>query len=276
MIQSMTGYGKAEKQTEYGTVKAELRSLNGKFFDLNLRISPLLREKESALRALLSEKLQRGKIDFILTVENADSAPNSINIPLAKNYYLQLKSLAKDLKLDKKNLLPQILQMPDIIGSAKSELTEALWNKVEAVVSLAADDIIQFREREGKELQNALAGHISLIMQYLTAIEPYEKERIQKVRENLVTDMQQVKDKIDVDANRFEQELIYYLERMDFTEEKVRLSSHCDFFMKTMNEATSGGRKLSFISQEMGTGNQYAGQQSQSCGNSKVGRDDEG
>lgn len=252
MIQSMTGYGKAEKLTDLGTVKAELRSLNGKFFDLNLRIPPSVREKESVLRNILSEKLERGKIDFILTLGNSDSSAGTINVPLAKTYYAQLRSLAKDLNLEKKNLMPQILQMPDVMGSAKTELNDSFWKEIETVVSQAAEDLVHFRMREGGELQTALSNHVSFILQYLAAVQPYESERIQNIRNNLLNSLQQVKDKPEVDANRLEQELIYYLERMDFTEEKVRLTSHCDFFLKTMSEMKSNGRRLSFISQEMG------------------------
>ncbi|HYV94823.1 MAG TPA: YicC/YloC family endoribonuclease [Chitinophagales bacterium] len=252
MIQSMTGYGKAESIKQGRVIKAEVRSLNNRYFDLNLRTSSSLRDKEPEIRNLLNETLQRGKVDVFIAVENGEGEKASINKDLFRKYYAELKLLAKELDAGKKELLSLVMQMPEVMGSQKTEAEEENWEDVKETLLLAVKDLIQFRMREGKELEGAFAKHVDAILELMKQSEQFEPERREQIRSRLQTQLQELISKDGYDKNRFEQELIYYIERLDFTEEKVRLRSHCDFFLKTLDDKESNGRRLGFISQEMG------------------------
>jgi len=248
----MTGYGKAEKNSNGVIVKAELRSLNNRYLDLNLRLAPILREKENEIRNLLTEKLIRGKVDVVIMVQTEGGSKQIINSELAKKYYESLKSLAKDLGAEKKNLLSLVMQIPEVLSTEKNESSEEEWGIAKLVLALAVNDLIQYRMNEGKAMDESLRQNVQRINELLAETEHFERDRIANIKLRLI---EQVKENLaseNYDRNRLEQELIYYLERMDFSEEKVRLRSHCEFFLKTLGEPESNGRRLSFISQEMG------------------------
>jgi uncharacterized protein (TIGR00255 family) len=236
MIQSMTGYGKAEKSQEGKSLKAEIRSLNSKFLDLNLRLPYSFKDKEIEVRNLVTEKVQRGKVDLFIIVENGAAEKNiSFNRELAKRYYNELKSLAKELDAEKKNLLQIVMQIPDVVTPEKSEVTNEEWNELLMIINSAVDDLNEFRKREGAELEKALREHVTAVLSLLHRIEEFEKERMEAVKKRLRNQLTELVSTEEYDRNRFEQELIYHMERIDFTEEKVRLRSHCEFFRKNDN-----------------------------------------
>jgi uncharacterized protein (TIGR00255 family) len=252
MILSMTGYGKAEKNSNGILIKAELRSLNSRYLDLNLRLASALREKENEVRTIIGEKLVRGKVDVQIIIQNDSESKPAINAEAAKKYYEALKSLAKDLGAEKKNLLSLVMQMPEVMSVDKTETGEEEWNQAKLVLSLALNDLIHFRMNEGKAMEQSLKLNIEKIFSLMQETIPFEQDRIGSIKSRLADQLKENISVEDYDRNRLEQELIYYLERMDFSEEKVRLKSHCDFFLKTLNEQDSNGRRLNFISQEMG------------------------
>lgn len=249
----MTGYGKAQSPANGYTIKAEIRSLNSKFLDINLRLPFSLKEKEMEVRNLISEKLQRGKIDVFISIEAAGEDQDvSINRKLLSKYYDELTALARQYKSGKKNLFRMALQMPDVIGSKNNTLSDEDLSTMLQVMREALDDLRGFRARDGEGLEKIFTDTISGILALVTQVESFEKERIEVIKDRLRNQLTELTAGVDFDRNRFEQELIYYLERMDFTEEKVRLKSHCDYFLKVLQEQDSNGRKLNFIAQEMG------------------------
>lgn len=248
----MTGFGKEEASIKNKRVSVEIRSLNSKGLDVNTRMPNMYREKELSLRNLLSEKLERGKIDFSITVESSEGAKGTqINKMVVKNYHSQLRSIAKELKTESNDLLEIIMRLPEVMKSEKEEFNEAEWKQILKLIDLAVKKLDVFRAREGKVLENDLRKRIELILQSLLVVEENDNERIIAIREKIRKGIEELVEKDKVDNNRFEQELIYYIEKLDITEEKVRLKTHCDFFLKTMNE-NSPGKKLGFISQEIG------------------------
>lgn len=253
MIQSMTGYGKAQLTLNGTTLKAEIRSLNSKFLDINLRLPFSLKDKEIEVRNLVTEKLHRGKIDLFISVETTGDDKNvSINKELFIRYYEELKTLSKQLKADKKNLLQMVIQLPEVINTDKTNYSEEDLAPMLEVLRDAVEDLRLFRIKDGEGLEQIFTGNVSTILSLLEQVEAFEKERLESIKSRLRNQLTELVSSEEYDRNRFEQELIYYLERMDFTEEKVRLRSHCDYFLKVMKENDSNGRKLNFISQEMG------------------------
>lgn len=253
MIQSMTGYGKAQLTINGVTLKAEIRSLNSKFLDINLRLPFSFKDKEIEIRNLVTEKLHRGKIDLFISIESADDGKNiSINKALFVRYYEELKALSRELKADKKNLLQIVMQLPEVINTDKVNYKEEDLAPVMEVLLEAVEDLRFFRIKDGEGLEQIFDGNVSTILSLLEQAEAFEKERVESIRSRLRNQLMELVSPEEYDRNRFEQELIYYLERMDFTEEKARLRSHCDYFLKVMKENDSNGRKLNFISQEMG------------------------
>ncbi|MBA3647474.1 MAG: YicC family protein [Chitinophagales bacterium] len=249
----MTGYGKAEALKNGRTVRVEIRSLNSKFFDLNLRLPYSLKEKEIEVRNLTTESLHRGKIDlFINVTEGSLEKPQEINVALAKKYFRQLKSLAKAVGADKKDLLSITMQLPEVLSGQKNNVDEKEQAIVFEVIQEAIKDIVQFRRSEGKTLDKILRANITTLLSLLKEVEIFEKDRIETIRKRLHHQLSELISSEEYDRNRFEQELIYYIEKMDFTEEKVRLQSHCDFFLQTLDDKDSNGRRLGFISQEIG------------------------
>ncbi len=246
----MTGFGKAITNAGGRKISAEIRSLNSKQFDLNLRIPGNLREKENDIRSLISKKCERGKIDFFISMEEEKTDRVSFfNKKLAKEYYRELKSLAHELKDNSNGLLPIVLKMPEVLKPEKLNFEESEWKKVLACIEKSLKEFNRYREDEGKNLQQELQSRINLILSNLKEISQLDEKRVPFVKEKIRNSISEIKGKID--ENRFEQELIFYLEKLDITEEKVRLKIHCDYFNLTMNEENSG-RKLNFISQEIG------------------------
>ncbi|MDD4609059.1 MAG: YicC/YloC family endoribonuclease [Bacteroidaceae bacterium] len=254
MIQSMTGFGKAT--VVYGTKKinVEIKSLNSKTLDLSTRIAPLYREKEMDIRNLLSKKIRRGKVDFSLWVEKDETeAGTPINTSILMNYYQQIKQIAteKDIPLPA-DWFSTLLRMPDIMTRSEvQELDKEEWAVVEQTIEKALQELDTFRQQEGEALAVKFEGNIAAISQLLKEVEPFEKERVDKIRTR-ITEALEKTISVDYDKNRLEQELIYYIEKLDINEEKQRLSNHLSYFLSTMKEEEAQGKKLGFIAQEMG------------------------
>ena len=258
MILSMTGYGKSIATFQDKKINVEIKSLNSKALDLSTRIAPLYREKEMEMRQMIQQKVIRGKVDFSIWIEKdemADAA--SINIELAKNYYQQLSSLASsnnEATPSMTEMMPIILRMPDIL--VKQDQTEILseeeWEVARQAIDSALDALVDFRRQEGEALAKKFGEKIDNIEALLKSIEPYENSRVEKIRQRIVDGLKQIPE-IDYDKNRLEQELIYYIEKLDISEEKQRLTNHLNYFRETMAEPEGGqGKKLGFIAQEMG------------------------
>lgn len=252
MIKSMTGFGKATKEFSDKTVNVEIRSLNSKGVDLSLRLSSMYREFELELRNDISKKLERGKIDLSIFVESKNQeTPVDINIDLAKEYHKKLKALAGELNENSHDLLSQILKLPDVLKSERKEANENEWKEIKSVIDLAIEGLNKFRDDEGKSIEKDFNERIKIISDCLEKIKELDKLRIENIKKRIKGNITEIIGSDKIDINRFEQELIYYVEKLDINEEKVRLKTHCDYFIKTMKEP-SGGRKLNFITQEIG------------------------
>ncbi|MDD6891059.1 MAG: YicC family protein [Bacteroidales bacterium] len=254
MIQSMTGYGKATATFGDKKINAEIKSLNSKALDLSTRIAPIYREKEMEIRALLSQTLERGKVDFCLWVEkDASATATPINAALVENYYQQIKSLSDNLQIPlPADWFTTLLRMPDVLTRVDvQELDEEEWAVARRVVQEAIQQLVDFRLQEGAALEKKFNEKIDNIERLLHSIEPYEKERVQKIRER-ITDALEKTLSVDYDKNRLEQELIYYIEKLDINEEKQRLANHLNYFRETLADGHGQGKKLGFIAQEMG------------------------
>ena len=248
----MTGFGKAEGAVSKKRVSVEIRSVNSKGMDANTRMPGLYREKELDIRNMLSESLERGKVDFSINVESSEGGRSTqINKTIVKNYHAQLKSIAKELKAEQDDYMSIIMRLPEVFTSEKEEFNEAEWKQILKLIEAALKNINSFREKEGGSLEKDLRKRIDLISKLLTEVEKDDRARITAVKEKLRKAVEELAAKDKIDNNRFEQELIYYLEKLDITEEKVRLKTHLDYFLKTMNESAPG-KKLGFISQEIG------------------------
>ncbi|MCX6252137.1 MAG: YicC family protein [Bacteroidetes bacterium] len=258
MITSMTGYGKAVAELPGKKVTIEIRSLNSKQLDITIKLPGAFREKETDVRNWLSKNLERGKIELFATSEISGDSPNfSINKPLARSYFIEFKELAKELNEDLTgNILPLILKMPDVLQTNREEIDVQEWLMVMDTIVKATDQMITFRTGEGKILENDILPRLAIILDLLASIEPFEANRLNLVKERLQKALANLPNTGNgpgsPDPNRFEQELIYYLEKFDITEEKVRLKKHCDYFLETITEPVSQGKKLGFIIQEMG------------------------
>lgn len=253
MIKSMTGFGKATLNIAAKSIVVEIRTLNSKQLDLNTRIAPLFRDKENELRALIAQKLERGKIDFSLYVEKNETPTITINTELARAYYNELLTLSYDLQNPvESDIFVQVLRLPDVITTPKEELPEDVWQQVYQAVSDACDRCDEFRTNEGQILAADFEKRVRLIDSMIDEITPFEKQRIVNQREKFLKGLEDLKQKGQYDENRLEQEMIFYIEKLDITEEKVRLRKHCNYFLETMKEDESKGKKLGFIVQEMG------------------------
>ena len=255
MIQSMTGYGKATATFGDKKINVEIKSLNSKAMDLSTRIAPLYREKEMEIRNMVSKSLERGKVDFSLWIEKeASTSAAQINIPLAQSYDAQMQALAKALgyTYPQADYMATLLRMPDIMSKDEiQELTEEEWEAARQVVEEALNHLVDFRKQEGAALEKKFNEKIDNIESLLKSIEPYETERVTKIRER-ITDALEKTISVDYDKNRLEQELIYYIEKLDINEEKQRLANHLKYFRETMAGGHGQGKKLGFIAQEMG------------------------
>lgn len=251
----MTGYGKAVVTYKEKKISVEIKSLNSKNFDLSTRITPLYREKEMEVRQTLANLLERGKVDFSLWIEKdaaLDATP--INAQLVKNYYQQIKNIATEIGIPEPNdWFSTLLHLPDVTTKTEIEiLEEDEWNVTKQAIDKAVECLIDFRKQEGAALERKFHEKINNIEALLKSIEPYEESRVPKIKEKIIEGLEQVA-KVDYDRNRLEQELIYYIEKLDINEEKQRLANHLNYFRETMQEKGHGvGKKLGFIAQEMG------------------------
>ncbi len=254
MIQSMTGYGKAVVAFKEKKIHVEIKSLNSKQLDLNTRIAPLYREKEMEMRQMVAEALIRGKVDMSVWVEKEMAVdPTPINAQLVENYYQQIKTISEKTGIPApEDWFYTLLRMPDVMTKTDvEELDEEEWAVVKGGVAEALKNLVDFRTQEGAALQKKFAEKIDNIGKLMSEIEPYEKSRVEKIKARIIDGLQQIPS-AEYDKNRLEQELIYYIEKLDISEEKQRLANHLKYFRDTMNEPAGQGKKLGFIAQEMG------------------------
>ena len=255
MIQSMTGYGKATAELQDKKINVEIKSLNSKAMDLSTRIAPAYREKEIEIRNEISKVLERGKVDFSLWIEKKESAESAtpINQVLVEGYYKQIQTISENLGIPvPTDWFQTLLRMPDVMSKTEiQELSEEEWQMVRATVLEAIGHLVDFRKQEGAALEKKFREKIANISQLLEKITPYEKERVEKVKER-ITDALEKTLNMDYDKNRLEQELIYYIEKLDVNEEKQRLTNHLKYFISTLESGNGQGKKLGFIAQEMG------------------------
>mgnify|MGYP001885538949 FL=1 len=254
MIQSMTGYGKATAVFENKKINVEIKSLNSKALDLSTRIAPIYREKEIEIRNLISKTLERGKVDFSIWVEKdaADTAA-PINTAILESYYKQIKNISITTGIPMpEDWFSLLLRMPDVMTKVDiQELSEEEWAVVSAAIQEALERLVEFRKQEGAALEKKFTEKIDNIAALLKSIEPYEQERVGKIRDRIIDALEKTIS-VDYDKNRLEQELIYYIEKLDINEEKQRLTNHLNYFRETMREGHGQGKKLGFIAQEMG------------------------
>ena len=249
----MTGYGKASGTFENKKITVEIKSLNSKSLDLYVRLSSVYKEKEIELRKLVGEALDRGKVECFITVENSgDQKTNIINKELAGRYYANLVDLSHHLEVKLDDPLSIILKMPDVFSSQTEEFNEEEWKAISKLVDEALVQHIEFRNEEGKGLYREFELRINNIKQNFEQVPQYESARIDSIKSRIENNLEEFVGGAKVDKNRFEQELIYYIEKIDIAEEKHRLAQHLDYFIDTMNQPTSQGRKLGFIGQEIG------------------------
>ena len=254
MLYSMTGYGRAEATFKDKTILVEVKSLNGKQFDLRLNIPFMLKPYEVEIRNKLNETLLRGSVESTITIKsNGISKPVTVNKELAKSYYQPTVELADELGIPKENILSTLLKMPDVVSSSSEVLTEEEWKQIQDLLQEAIKALIQHRLEEGKSVEKDLLERVAAIEMHQADIEKFEPNRRVKIKEGLVKLLEQHVGPDKYDNNRLEQELIYYIEKIDISEEKVRLNNHCTYFKTVLKETeASKGKKLSFILQEMG------------------------
>lgn len=255
MLISMTGFGKAEVQFNGKNITVEVKSLNSKQLDLNVKTPMIYRDREYDIRNILSSKLIRGKIDFYINYdEKKENTSAPINAGVFKSYYDQIQKISDDchISLSDEPIFQTILRLPDVLKIEKVEVTDDEWKALFSCIDQAIGKMLLFRQQEGKALEKDITERVRNIEDLLFKIEPFEKQRLEAVKLKLQEGLKNLSKDIKVDNDRFEQELIYYLEKMDVTEEKVRLRNHCEYFINTVNEVQPVGRKLGFILQEMG------------------------
>lgn len=255
MIQSMTGYGKATAELSDKKINVEIKSLNSKAMDLSTRIAPLYREKEIEIRNEIAKALERGKVDFSLWIDKKDACEliTPINQDVVVAYYERIRTISETTGIPvPEDWFSTLLRMPDVMTKNDiQELSEEEWKAVHATVLQAIQNLVDFRIQEGAALEKKFREKISNIAKLLTSVDPYEKERVEKIKER-ITDALEKTISVDYDKNRLEQELIYYIEKLDINEEKQRLSNHLKYFINTMEDGSGQGKKLGFIAQEMG------------------------
>ncbi len=254
MVQSMTGYGKSQGEYQGKTITVEIRTLNSKQTDINLRTPSLYREKELEVRNTISEQLVRGKIDCSLYYETEeDDRLPVINAAVVRNYFSQLKKIAGEFYIEQdEQLLPIVMRLPEVLKSERQDLDEAEWEQVSLTLRSALEEVRTYRKQEGESIDRDLRARIDEINRLLAEVEVLEPERREKLRSRIRNNSEEFLNELKIDENRFEQEILYYLEKMDFSEEKNRLKHHCQFFIDTMDTEETAGKKLVFISQEIG------------------------
>ncbi|MBP6425030.1 MAG: YicC family protein [Flavobacterium sp.] len=249
MIQSMTGFGKATLQLPTKKITVEVKSLNSKGLDLNVRMPSLYREMELGLRNQIALKLERGKVDFSIFIEStAEQTSTKVNVPIVKGYMEQLRAVYAE--ANEVELMKMAIRMPDTMKIEREEIDENDWAQITTAIDEALQNILNFRKDEGQSLEKEFQLRIANIRQYMNEALALDHERVQTIKDRLHNAITELK--VAVDENRFEQELIYYLEKLDITEEKVRLTNHLDYFLETIKGTEANGRKLGFITQEMG------------------------
>jgi uncharacterized protein (TIGR00255 family) len=252
MLQSMTGYGKATGSFDDKQIRVEIKSLNSKQIDIAMRIPSQYREKELDLRRIITQQLERGKVDFTITIATATvAASTQINVPIFKDYFNQIQQLSKNENIP----LPEdwfgtLLRLPEVLKNEELQLNENEWTEVSKVIQSAIDQLIVFRTQEGASLEKVFTTKVDNIERLLSTVSQYETERIEKIKNRLREGLQNVSE--NYNADRFEQELIFYIEKLDVNEEKSRLQNHLDYFRQTLKNEHNPGKKLGFIAQEMG------------------------
>ena len=254
MIKSMTGYGKAEFETGNKKITLELKTLNSKQLDINTRIPALYREKDIVVRKEILDKLGRGKVDFSLYIENLGTESNSaINEGIVADYYKQLSGIQERLGLPvTEEIMKSIIRLPDTVKTVYEELDEEEWTAIYSEFRNVVEAVDQFRIQEGKALEKDIRENIAEIQQLSEQVTPFEKQRIENVKTRITDSLKEFDLNGNLDKNRFEQELVYYLEKLDINEEKVRLANHCSYFLETLEAKGAIGKKLGFIAQELG------------------------
>ena len=255
MIRSMTGFGKTEFEVGNKKITLEIKSLNSKQLDINTRIPAMYREKDIEIRRLMSEMLTRGKVDFALYLDNLGVESTSrINAAIVKDYYRQLSDVYQELGLEVNgNIMESILRLPETVKMVYDELDESEWLVVRENLIKTLEELNRFRDQEGLALKTDIVTNIANILDLLKQVEPFENQRMENVKAKITDSLDALQLNGNVDKNRFEQELIYYMEKLDINEEKVRLANHCSYFTETMmDESEPSGRKLGFIAQEIG------------------------
>lgn len=254
MLFSMTGFGSSKRPFQDKTLSVEIKSVNSKMVDLRIKSPFDLKEKEILLRKEVTETAIRGKIDLTIEVSSGrNGQAGLINEELFRGYITSIQPLAEEFNLDQSQIIPSLLRIPEVLSNGSAELDEAGWSILEATLDAALDDFIAFRKKEGQSIEQDFLQSIGTIEEMLGHISRFEVERIEKIRERIQNDLEDFIPAESIDRNRFEQELIYYIEKIDFSEEKSRLTHHCKYFLETLDkDEISKGRTLNFIGQEMG------------------------
>lgn len=254
MIRSMTGFGKTEFEVGTKKITLEIKSLNSKQLDINTRVPSMYREKDLEIRRLISEMLTRGKVDFAIYLDNLGTESTSrINSAIIKDYFSQLKDVHQELGLEiNESIMQSIMRLPETVKMVYDELDETEWMVVRENLVKTLENLNIFRDQEGLALKADIDANIANILDLLNQVEPFETQRMENVKTKIKESLDSIQLTGSLDKNRFEQELIYYMEKLDINEEKVRLANHCSYFTETMNEDEPSGRKLGFIAQEIG------------------------
>lgn len=254
MLMSMTGYGRASSVYEGKTITVEVRSLNSKLLDTRFKIPQTFKDREPEMRKIVTERALRGKIDVSIDIKSSNGdGEYALNQNLFKKYYSELMELSKTLEMPKTDVMQAILRIPNVIATDIDEIDEEEWNAVKGTLQSALDNFMKFRNTEGKAMEEDCQLRTKNIVNLLEEVAPFESQRVDRLRSKINKHMEEYVGKDNIDANRFEQEILYYLEKIDITEEKVRLAQHCKYFNEVLDMADiQKGRKLSFISQEMG------------------------
>lgn len=254
MIKSMTGFGKAVVETEKSRYRIEIRTLNSKQLDINLRTPVVFKDKELEMRGLINQELIRGKVDLSISMDqNSAESASVVNESVAMHYFNELKRLSQKLGIQSSDdLLPAILKLPDVFISPEQTLDTHEWENIVSGLKEALTQVNEFRISEGKNIETDSRVRINIIKSLLTEVEPFELKRTDYIKERIRTNLQSFSNDVQQDMNRLEQEMIYYIEKLDITEEKVRLLKHCDYFLETLKSEEAQGKKLGFISQEIG------------------------
>ncbi len=254
MLLSMTGYGRESQTFKDKTLSVEIRSLNSKFTDIKIKVPQKYKDRENDLRRLLAERAERGKIDFMLEVKSLQGDDDfALNIPLFKRYVTELRKLAAEIQLPEGEIIPAVLRLPNVVATDVADIDDEEWAAVQQVAHRAINQFDSFRLAEGQAMEADLRLRVQNILQSIPSVDPHMEERVVRVRQRMYQNLEEYLGREKIDENRFEQEILFYLEKIDITEEKVRLEQHCNYFLQELDAAdTSKGRKLSFISQEMG------------------------